>query len=246
MSIEEQRACLREFLAAQQRQWEQTEAWLREHFGRLQGELAGEKQLAAEVESLRVTCEQLREELAGRAAPARPPAVQPPSGGVLSWEAEKSRILASLEADDNQDQTAAAERPTLVEVVRATDRIVADKDREIADLQNLLATQSNNLGSLSVGAAALGELIDQDAVIRQERQALKRLQEECREKLSQTEIDISLERAQLARQRAELDELRRTLEAGGASHGRPSVEAMLTAKPVRGRWLARLGLKDEG
>ena len=91
--------------------------------------------------------------------------------------------------------------------------------------------------------AALGELIDQDAVIREERQSLKRLQEEWMEKLRQAEMDISLERANMARQKAELDEKRRLLDMRTLA-ALPDA-TMSAGKSGRGRWLARLGLKEK-
>ena len=108
----------------------------------------------------------------------------------------------------------------------------------MAELQSLLASQSGNLGAVAVGAAAVGQMIDQDTVVQQQRETLKRLQEQWMDKLREAEIDISRERAQLARQSVELDEKRRALEM---LH--PGGEAEAGALG-RGRWLARLGLKD--
>jgi len=125
-------------------------------------------------------------------------------------------------------------------VLRATDQAIAAKDREIAELRQLLQDQSKNLGTVAVGAAALGQMLDNDAIIREERENLRKLQEEWREKLRQAEIEIAVERAKLARQRAELEERLRELPPKPESGG-PSEKA---EKPARGRWLARLGLAD--
>src|SRR5208282_5528924 len=83
---------------------------------------------------------------------------------------------------------------------------IAEKNREIEELQHLLNNQSNSMGSLALGAAALEQVFDQDAVIREERQRLQQMQDECRAKLRQAEIEISMERAKLARREAEIDE----------------------------------------
>ena len=211
-----------------------------------------EKELAAEVESLRLACDQLKSTNAdlqrqltqAEASPSRPAMGQSSAGGVLNWEAEKRRILAALESEIEP----AAEKPTverlkIEDVIRRTDAILAEKDREIQELKSVLANQSSNLGTVAVGAAALGELIDQDAVIREERQSLKRLQEEWMEKLRQAEIDISLERANMARQKAELEEKRRLLEMRTLA-ALPDAAAP-GEKSGRGRWLARLGLKEK-
>jgi hypothetical protein len=110
----------------------------------------------------------------------------------------------------------------------------------------LLSQQSDNIGSLAVGAAAVAEIFDQDEVIRQERERLQQAQEDWREKLRQAEIDISLERARIARERVELDEKLRAFEEERSTHnaaGHAPANAK-GAKPARGRWLERLGLKD--
>ena len=91
----------------------------------------------------------------------------------------------------------------------------------------------------------MGELLDHDSVIREERESLKRLQTEWRDKFRQAEIEVSLERAQIARQKTELEQLlrelhkERALSADSAANGNHPPD-----KPVRGRWLAMLGLKN--
>jgi len=161
--------------------------------------------------------------------------------GSSDWEAQKRRILAALEAEGTEPGAEdPARRLQIEEVLRATDQAIAAKDREIAELRQLLQDQSKNLGTVAVGAAALGQMLDNDAIIREERENLRKLQEEWREKLRQAEIEIAVERAKLARQRAELEERLRELPPKPESGG-PSEKA---EKPARGRWLARLGLAD--
>ena len=122
--------------------------------------------------------------------------------------------------------------------------MLAEKDQECRELRQLLQQQSASLGSVAVGAAALGEALDSDAIVREERQKLKDLQEQWHEKLRQAEIDLSLERAKLAREKAQLEEKlvsigkRAGPPEGGTGPSPPS------SKPARGRWLERLGLKD--
>jgi chromosome segregation ATPase len=163
-------------------------------------------------------------------------------GGTLDWETQKARILAALENEDgnNENPEAAAERLRIEQVVQRTDSIMADKDAEIQELQRLLEDQSNNLGSVAVGAAALGEIFDNDDIIREERENLKRLQQQWEEKLRKAEIDLSVERAKVARERAELEE--RLRAAGGRAE--TSNETDHSGKGG-GRWLARLGLKND-
>ncbi len=177
----------------------------------------------------------------------------PTAGGVISggldWETQKRRMLEALEADDedDHDEERHQERLSIESTINITDQVLAEKDREIADLKQLLGEQSSNLGSLAVGAQAVAAIFDQDELIRQEREKLTRLQEECKETLRQAEIDISLERAKITRDRAEIDEMRAGFQADAADRKAANDAATDTCKqgkPVRGRWLARLGLKD--
>ncbi|HID75594.1 MAG TPA: hypothetical protein EYP56_06305 [Planctomycetaceae bacterium] len=127
-------------------------------------------------------------------------------------------------------------------MIRNTEAVVAEKDREIDELKQLLEEQSSNLGEVAIGAAAVGQILDQDEIIREHRERLRELQAEWEEKLRQAEVEISLERAKLARQRAEIEEQRRLLEEQHRRSGtndRPE-----TNRPKRGRWLAQLGLAN--
>lgn len=168
------------------------------------------------------------------------PASGPAPGQRLDWEAEKMRILAALEADfDSDDEEDRKERLRIEEVIRQTDQVLAEKDREIDELKQLLENQSSNLGAVAVGAAALGEILDKDAIVQEERNNLRRLQQEWEEKLRQAEIEISVERAKIARQRAELEGQLHAADPG-ASHAQ--AEEPASGKPAHGRWLSRLGL----
>lgn len=181
-----------------------------------------------------------READSGR-RPASNPAPAKPAGR-LTWEAEKQRIMAALESEDNGPETT-VRRTEIEEVIRVTENAMAEKDRELEEMKQVLDSQASNIGQVAVGAAALGEILDHDALIREERENLKRLQQQWEEKLRRAEIDISLERAKLARERADLEEKLRTYE-----QHRQSEETQTSppgTKPARGRWLARLGIKDD-
>ena len=146
-----------------------------------------------------------------------------PSCGGSDWETQKRRFLAELESDDQQDAESTDRRTKIEEIVARTDKIIAEKDREIEELQHLLNNQSNSLGSLALGAAALEQVLDQDAIIREERQRLQQLQDECRDKLRQAEIELAMERARLARRDAEIEEKIRNAESApfiGRGRGR--------------------------
>jgi hypothetical protein len=183
-------------------------------------------------------------------AQSRPSGATAAAPGALDWEAEKLRVLATLEDDFDDGDEHHEERLKIEEVIGKTDRVLAAKDRvvaekeqEIEELTRLLQDQSGSVGSMAVGAAALGEKLDSDEIIQQERENLKQLQEQQRDKLRQAEVELSVERANLSRQRAELEDKSQAMQRQGDKS--PSAEESdRHKKPARGRWLARLGLKE--
>jgi chromosome segregation ATPase len=200
-----------------------------------------------EVRELKSQNERLEQEL-NRGEPASSAPEATPSQG-FDWEAQKQRLLAQLETDfDESDPEQAQDKLTVEGAIRITDQVVAEKEREIDGLQALLQNQSDNLGQVAVGAAALTEMLDHDELIQQERENLSRLQEEWREKLRKAEVDISVERAKIARERMQLEEKLRSLEAEQSRYADKDAgddSADKSQKPSRGRWLTRLGLKED-
>ena len=192
------------------------------------------------------------EEQVVRAASAGAQAVA--SEGVLDWEAQKRRMLASLESDfDEDDEQAAAERLEIEETVRKTDEIVASKDRELEALRQQLEAQASHAADKAAAVdntAAVEELLDHDAVIAEEREKLRSLQTQWDDKLRQAEIDMSIERAQIGRQRSELEERVRRFEENeeNSAHAKPDEESADSSSKSdaspRGRWLSMLGLGD--
>ena len=168
------------------------------------------------------------------------------SGDGFDWEAQKRRLMSQLESDfDESDEQQSSDKLTVEGTIRITDQMIATKDGEIAELKQLLDNQSSSIGDVAVGAAAIVELLDQDELISQERDSLKRQQDEWRDKLRQAEIDISVERARLGRERMELQSQIQAIERERAAHETfLNGEQLEDAKPG-GRWLKRLGLKDD-
>jgi hypothetical protein len=193
-----------------------------------------------DLKELKAKNTQLEQELAKRSS--APPSNGTANGKFQNWEDEKKRILAALEAEFDEGKPEDREqRLNIQEIVQKTDALLAEKDREIGELKHLLEQQSGNLGAVAVGAAALGEVLDQDVLIREAREDLKQLQEQLREKMRQAEVEVSIERAKLARQRQDLEERARFLE----KYAPPEIpETSTPKKPNRGRWLERLGLKE--
>jgi chromosome segregation ATPase len=169
------------------------------------------------------------------------PTAAPAAGGGLDWEAQKQRLLASLEADDSDDEEAIAERQSIEKTIRITDEVLAKKEEEIAALKEQLETQPVEPAAT---ARANDEALDGDETIREEREKLRALQEEWRTKIGKAEIEISIERAKIGRERAELAEkmqLYGQVPSGLTATGEPAEPV----KPGRGRWLSMLGLKED-
>ncbi|MBN2291905.1 MAG: hypothetical protein JXM70_05735 [Pirellulales bacterium] len=168
------------------------------------------------------------------------------AAGALSWEAQKQQLLASLENGyDENDPEDAQQRMQIEDVVKRTELAISQKDDEIKELKKLLEDQSENIGTVAVGAAAFGEILDNDQIIQEERESLKKLQEEMRQKLSAAEIELSVERAKIARQLVQIEEKTRQLaqyQPSETSGNKSQTDEQV--KPSRGRWLSRLGLSD--
>jgi len=199
-----------------------------------------------EVRELKALNEQLAQQVEAKDCVSPEPS--PAGGQGFDWETQKQRLLEQLESDfDSSDAEQAKDKMTVEGAIRITDQVVAEKEKEIEELKQLLDDQSNNVGAVAVGAISVAEVVDQDELVREERENLKRIQDEWHDKLRQAEVDISVERAKIARERMELDEKLRRLEAelpeGADGSGRDSDSAK---KAPRGRWLTRLGLREEG
>lgn len=165
------------------------------------------------------------------------------------WESLKQKLMADLDSDFDESAPAQkADKLTVQSTIKITDEIVAEKDREIEELQRLLDSQAQQVGEVAVGAAAVAQMLDTNELVQQEREALKRLQDQLRDQLRQAELDISVERARLAREQSEMEEKLRVLEAEKAnltaSAGSPTGDN--GKKPGRRKWLTRLGLGENG
>ncbi len=167
------------------------------------------------------------------------------SSESFSWEERKLAWLRQLEHETQVENNVSPSRVLEIEkVIEQTDRELLRRDKEIADLKSLLQEQSVASNGMAVGAAAISQIIEADDLIIEERQRLKQLQEDWEQKQRQGEIEMSLERAKLARERLELQERMRSLEAIHANQVMDEKGAPSLGKS-KGNWLARLGLRDE-
>ena len=216
-----------ELLAAQQARLEQAAALIEEELCQLEEKNA-----------------QLQQELAKSRSTAATIVPQPRQPGRLDWEAEKRRILAALEADvDGDDQAQRNARLKLEEVVRTTDEVIAAKDRAIRELNERLEEQRVDAAK-APGVVSVEREMAEDAALREEREKLRQSQLQWQEKTRQAEVELALERAKLARQRAELEGRGHMAEDAAPETSSATATDPPAEPSTHRRWMARLGLSD--
>lgn len=196
-----------------------------------------------DIRDMKSRIEEQEQQLAGACTSGAAAVVD--SGGSLDWEAQKKRILATLESEfDASDEQATQERMEMKQVVQATERAMAAKSQEILQLRQQLDERASVARPIVEEPAATEPILENDKVIRKERQRLVSLQDQMQEKLRKAEIDISIERAKIARERAEIEEKLRAINKARGDEQPESGSRDEQSKPARGRWLAHLGIKD--
>lgn len=193
-----------------------------------------------DVRELKAQNAQLEAELA--TARQKPAAFAAGNGG-MDWESQKRRLLASLEDADPNDPVAQTDRETIENTIEMTDAVIAAKDREIAELKAQLSAGVRVATDEEKADQKVEALLDRDEVINEHRKKIAQLEREMEEKLRTTELELSLERAKIARQKTELEQLRADLEAQRRAISVPGT-ASQSAAPRR-RWLSKLGLGGE-
>ena len=193
-------------------------------------------------------------------APNVKPAPGPPQ--AMSWEEQKRHLLRAFEAESEAIDFTTMTPTEFERLFVATKRALADRELEIQELKSMLDLQSQaSANGLAMGASAISHILDADPFIQEERQRLSSLQEELQRKLRDAEIEISVERARIARDRLSLQNASQTLadENLAASANNLAAQesqqnmaiASLERKLVPGsiprtrRWLQRLGLRDD-
>ncbi len=229
-------------------------------------------QLRLERDSLEQQNQELAAKLAGESVRKSLRTASSSSHDALSWEERKRLIIQQMENDSfdgdefidelqanhllrAEDDHAPLDAIAFVEQLSAELTQLREhldrKDQEIGELRNLLEQQGGpREGGLAIGAAAIAHLIDADELVSVERERLQQLQAEWEEKFRQGEIEASLERAKLSRERQELAKKQAELEEQLEHLKRESRQAQeLPASPGGGqqrRWLRKLGLSDSG
>ncbi len=133
---------------------------------------------------------------------------------------------------------------TIEGTIEITDAVVAEKDRRIAELTAELETsRTNPAADDEARNQQFNDLIDADAVIAEHRERTQQLEREMEGKLRAAELEMSVERAKLARQKVELEELKANLESQRQLYettgGPPAPGA------PRRRWLSKLGIDSK-
>jgi hypothetical protein len=178
-----------------------------------------------------MACQEIRELKAELANQPQIPEYVEEDDQTLDWESAKKKMLAELAAEDG---LAESEQKAIDRVIEKTNAAIAEKDAEIERLQLRLEVTGAD--------KAIETMLDSDELVTQERERLATLQRDWEEKLRKAEIEISIERAMLAREKAEQDEQIRQLEE---RLDETQTDPNDDGKPNRGRWLARLGLADD-
>ena len=173
---------------------------------------------------------------------------------TMSWEERKQLILKQMESEDfDTDEFVTAVSSDLnvapqisdnpVKFVQQLTDELAGREKELGELRHLLEQQSQTRQSgVSIGAAGIAGMIDSDELVQEERRRLQKLQSEWEDKFRQGEIEASLERAKLSRERRELAAKQMELERELEKVRLNAQQASEKGKPRK--WLSELGLSS--
>lgn len=163
------------------------------------------------------------------------------STDCLTWEQRKQLLLEQLESEIVCGQSSEQEKLKIEDIIAQSQCEIDRRDAEIEELRKIIGEQCHAHDGLAVGAAAILDVVEGDPLIQQERARLQAMQTEWEAKLRASEIELSRERAKLARERLELENRLSSLPMIGTNGGSNGAKEL----SPRGNWLARLGLKDQ-
>jgi len=216
------------------------------------------RETVLEFEAAHAELQSQNEELASRIANSRVQETTPKdsqeASEILPWEERKRLILQQMEEDsfdadqfasslESEIQTSKETPSAFIERLRSE---IECRDQEIVELRNLLDQQSEpRSDGIAIGASAIADTLDADALIQLEREKLKKLQVDWEEKFREGEIEASLERAKLSRDRQEVLEKKAELELQLEHLKREYRQSSAANGGTSRRWLAKLGLADD-
>lgn len=171
-----------------------------------------------EIESLQATNEKLNFQIDEKEDDANEP-VNPED---MSWEDRKRLIMQQFEdaEDDSSDK-----KMEVDDIIASTEQALETKDRVIQELQQRLQSKQSDSPNP----------VDLDEAVQQEREKLQKMQAEWQDKIRQAEIDLSAERARLARERTQIE--------GKQSQAKPEAESKTGGRTRK--WLDHLGLREQ-
>ena len=160
------------------------------------------------------------------------PATPQHDAGGMDWESQKRRLLASLEDGANREEDAASQqaRATIEGTIEITDAVVAEKDRQLAQLTaELDALRNNPTEPNEVRDQKVIDLIDADEIIAEHRKRSQQMERETEDKLRAAELELSVERAKWRGRRWNSRSCARTSNPSG----RPSKRTAVFRCPAR-------------
>ncbi len=189
-----------------------------------------------EVRSLKTEKAELEQKLAEAPSAASTSA----DGG---WEAQKARMMAMLSEEDGDfDEERVQERASIEGTIQITDQIVAEKDQLIESLNEKLSQLDSAVESQQDEASTevVQAFLDEDEIIQQERERLADLEKSWEEKLRTAELELSVERAKIARAQSEIEKQQQELDQYRMSHSDKNEDGS-----GRRNWLNKLGLSED-
>lgn len=173
----------------------------------------------------------------------------------MTWEQRKAAILEQLSREDAGEAIPAQQVLDIRKEVESLAAQLRASDSEIARLRKQLASRSASCDGVAkqpaiaeLAGADLSRQLESDSLIVEERRKLQAARQEWEEKLRRAEVELSMERAKLARDRRALEQKSEELEErlslleSQARDGRGK-DAKEEDEPKR-RWLKHLGLGD--
>lgn len=199
--------------------------------------LLDQAETLAELHELRDENESLRKQLAQESTGEE--------SSQFNWEQHKQQLLNQLDGEDGvppQTQAAPDHNNHLAALAKQELKL---RNEEIEELKRRLAEQSEQLLTMEERdfEASSSPPVDIDKLVEEEQKKLEALQAEWREMLRKAEVEISIERAKLARDKRNLEN-----EVGGyqdeISSLKRDVENLQAGRETSrgGNWLSRLGL----
>lgn len=152
-------------------------------------------------------------------------------GGNLDPTALVNKLISELERHEKELSNREEELGEL--------RCILEQRTEIQQLPEADPSQG-----VAIGAAAIAQMLDNDELICDERERLQEMQTEWEEKFRKVEIEASLERAKLSRERQELAKKNVELEEQLEHLRRENNLAKGTDSKKR-RWMTELGITQD-